>query len=198
MIRQRREERLQVRERQQRQTTITRFAIAAAVLLAVGAAVLIGTNIVRDRELNQAPVGVESFPDPGAGHVDGPVAYAQTPPVGGEHSPVWQNCGYYAAPVASEAGVHSLEHGAVWITYQPDLPAEQVETLRGLAEDQSFILVSPFPDLPAPVVASSWGEQVRLDSADDQRLAQFVRVYRLGPRTPELGAACTGGTAATL
>ena len=198
MIRQRREERLQARERQQRQATITRLAIAGLVLLVVGAGALIGYNVVRDRQLNQPPVGVESFPDPGAGHVDGPVAYAQTPPVGGEHSPVWQNCGYYPAPVANEAGVHSLEHGAVWVTYRPDLAQDQIETLRELAESQSYILVSPYPDLPAPVVASAWGEQLRLESADDPRLAQFVRVYRLGPRTPEPGAACTGGTSATL
>jgi hypothetical protein len=198
MIRQRREERLQARERQQRQATITRLAIAGLVLLVVGAGALIGYNVVRDRQLNQPPVGLESFPDPGAGHVDGPVAYAQTPPVGGEHSPVWQNCGYYPAPVANEAGVHSLEHGAVWVTYRPDLAQDQIETLRELAESQSYILVSPYPDLPAPVVASAWGEQLRLESADDPRLAQFVRVYRLGPRTPEPGAACTGGTSATL
>ena len=54
-----------------------------------------------------------------------------------------------------ENAVHSLEHGAVWITYQPDLPQEQIEKLSDLAQRNRFVLVSPYPDLPAAVVASA-------------------------------------------
>ena len=196
MIRQRREERLNFRERQRRQTMLTRIGLVALALLVVGTVAFGGYRVIQNRQARQPPAGVASFPDPGAGHVDGPVAYAQVPPVGGEHSLVWQNCGYYPAPVASETAVHSLEHGAVWITYRPDLPQDQVDALRALADDQTYVLVSPFPDLPSPVVASSWGEQLQLDSATSPDLAQFVRAFRQGPRTPEPGAACSGGTSA--
>jgi Protein of unknown function (DUF3105) len=121
------------------------------------------------------------------------VDYAQTPPVGGEHNPVWQNCGFYDEPVANENAVHSLEHGAVWITYSPDLPQDQVDVLRDLAHSQTYVLVSPYPDLPSNVVASAWGKQLSLQSADDPDLERFVRAYRQGPQTPEPGAVCTGG-----
>ncbi len=126
-------------------------------------------------------------------HVAGPVQYAQTPPVGGDHAPVWQNCGFYREPIASELGVHSMEHGAVWVTYAPELSVSQVEVLRDLAADQTYVLVSPFPGLPTPVVASAWGVQLRLPSAGDRRLPEFVDRYRQGPQTPEPGAPCTGG-----
>lgn len=53
--------------------------------------------------------------------------------------------------------------------------------------------MSPYPDLPAPVVATAWGEQIRLDGVDDLRLGQFVSAFRQGPQTPEPGTACTGG-----
>ena len=119
--------------------------------------------------------------------------YPQTPPVGGDHDPVWQNCGYYGAPIRSENGVHSMEHGAVWITYRPALPADQVEDLRDLAGSQTYLLVTPFEGLPSLVVASAWGKQLRLDSAGDERLDQFVRHFRLGADAPERGAACSGG-----
>ncbi len=146
---------------------------------------------------NSQPEGTKSFENLSRDHVDGSVHYAQTPPVGGAHAPIWQNCGFYSEPVRDETAVHSMEHGAVWITYRPGLPAEQVDKLRELANNNTYVLVSPYPDLPAPVVASAWGKQLRLDSAQDPRLEQFVSVFQQGPQTPEPGAPCTGGTNAT-
>ena len=142
----------------------------------------------------RGPAGVQRFEVSERTHINAPVAYAQVPPVGGNHAPVWQNCGFYDASIANENGVHSLEHGAVWITYRPDLPIEQVDAVRRLTHGQTHVLVSPYPGLPAPVVASAWGRQLRLDSAGDPRLEQFVRAFQLGSSAPERGAPCTGGT----
>jgi Protein of unknown function (DUF3105) len=135
---------------------------------------------------------------PAGQHTPSDVDYAQTPPAGGEHNDVWQNEGYYEEPVRDENAVHTLEHGAVWITYSPDLPQEQRDQIRELVEGQTCMLASPHPDLPSPVVASAWGKQLTLESADDPTLDQFIRAYRQGPQTPEPGAACTGGTADTV
>jgi hypothetical protein len=121
------------------------------------------------------------------------VDYPQSPPVGGPHNPTWQNCGFYSKPVRNEYAVHSMEHGAVWITYSPDLPKDQVETLRDIAQSNSYVLVSPYSDLPSQVVASAWGKQLHLNSADDPRLEQFVSAYQQGPQNPEPGAPCSGG-----
>ena len=140
------------------------------------------------------PAGVRSFEVSERNHLQTPVSYPQTPPIGGNHAPLWQNCGFYSKPVHNEHAVHSMEHGAVWITYRPALPQDQIEKLRDLAQSQTYILVSPYPSLPAPVVASAWGKQLRLESAEDPRLERFVGAFRLGPQTPEPGAACTGGT----
>ena len=139
------------------------------------------------------PDGVQSFENLSRDHTKKPVSYEQTPPVGGNHAPVWQNCGFYSTPVNDENAVHSMEHGAVWITYRPGLPQEQIKVIRTLAQNQSYVLASPYPDLPAPVVASAWGRQLRLASAEDPRVEQFVRAFSLGPQTPEPGAPCTGG-----
>jgi Protein of unknown function (DUF3105) len=100
--------------------------------------------------------------------------------------------------VRNETAVRSMEHGAVWITYRPGLPTEQVDKLRELATRKTYVLVSPYPDLPAPVVASAWGRQLRLDSAEDLHLKRFVATFRQGPQTPEPTAPCTGGTSKTM
>ncbi len=126
-------------------------------------------------------------------HVETPQNYAQTPPVGGAHSASWQNCGIYDSPVPEEKGVHSLEHGAVWITYRPNLPEEDVERLRVLTRGHSHMLLSPYPGLPAPVVASAWGAQLQLNAVDEPALLRFISDYERGRQTPEPGAPCSSG-----
>jgi hypothetical protein len=126
-------------------------------------------------------------------HTEDPVAYTENPPVGGAHFPRWRTCGYYDEAIPEVQGVHSLEHGAVWITYRDNLPGAEQDVLKQLAEDNDFVLVSVDSDLPAPVVASAWGFQVQLEGARDPRLEQFVNFFAEGPQTPEPGAPCTGG-----
>ncbi|WP_346927056.1 DUF3105 domain-containing protein [uncultured Arthrobacter sp.] len=123
-----------------------------AALLAPGIGFVAFTSIQRGR----VPEGTREFAV-GAGHTVETLAYDPAPPVGGEHDAIPQTCGFYATPVRNENAVHSLEHGAIWITSRPDLASEQVDRLRTLAENEPKVLVSPFDDLSAPVVASSWG-----------------------------------------
>lgn len=177
----------------ERRKSVALWVSITAVVLAIGLAV--GFVILREQGNTPSLDAVQSF-EVKSNHVDTPVKYAQSPPVGGDHSPVWLNCGIYDKPVPNENAVHSLEHGAVWVTYQPTLAAAQVATLRD-ALPSTYTILSPYEGLSSPVVASAWGKQLTLDSADDPRLAAFVKQYRQGPQTPEPGASCTGGTDGT-
>lgn len=130
-------------------------------------------------------------------HVDGSVDYESYPPSGGDHFPVWQNCGFYEVAVLDEMAVHALEHGAVWITYQDTLPADQLALIESLAASGTHVLASPYPDLRASVVVTAWERQLDLDDANDPRLGEFVDTYAEGPTTPEPGAPCSGGADST-
>lgn len=161
---------------------------------AIGAMLLIGLIVALVVTSPPATIaGVTTFSDLSRDHQQGTVAYEQTPPVGGAHNPAWQNCGRYDQPIGSEYAVHSLEHGAVWITHQPELPADQIEQLRNLVRGRPYTLLSPYPNLPAPIFASAWGVQMQVDNASDPRLGQFLTKYIQGSQTPEPGALCTGG-----
>ena len=142
--------------------------------------------------------GVQSFDGLTRNHVTDDVDYPQAPPVGGDHDLRWQNCGVYDTPVRNENAVHSLEHGAVWLAYRPDLPADQVEVLRAFARGHTHILVLPYDGLTEAFVATAWGKQLRLDSVTDPRLALFVATYEEGPQTPELGATCSGAVGSPI
>lgn len=155
--------------------------------------VLIGLGIaILMRSQPSDIAGIITYSKLSRDHQKGALTYAQIPPVGGVHSAAWQNCGIYSQPIPNEQGVHSLEHGAVWITYQPKLSEQSVEQLRSLVRGQDHALLSPYPGLPSPVVISAWGVQLKVNNASDSRLPQFLSKYEQGPQTPEPGAPCSG------
>ena len=164
-------------------------AVSTVVLLIAG---VVGFTVYNDVSNRPSLDAVKTYTVT-RDHTTDPVTYEQTPPVGGNHSPAWLNCGVYPEAVPDVLAVHALEHGAVWVTYRPDLPAAQIDTLKESIPD-TYMVLSPREDLPGPVVASAWGTQLVLTGADDPRLAEFITTYRQGPNTPEPGAACTGGS----
>lgn len=128
------------------------------------------------------------------GHVGGPVKYDQTPPNSGDHNPTPQQCAVYTEPIAPEHAVHSMEHGAVWITYNDSVPKDQVAKLAGKAEGDPYVLMSPVLEQKSPINLSAWGRRLSVDTADDPRIDRFIEGYTSGPQTPEPGAACQGNT----
>ncbi|WP_248959546.1 DUF3105 domain-containing protein [Sphaerisporangium perillae] len=183
-------------KRKERRTAMIMWGAGAFVIvLLVG---LVGFYVVKESAASSLD-GVKSFAYKGSQHTSIKVNYKETPPVGGEHNPEWQQCGVYDAPINPENGVHSMEHGAVWITYRPDLPKADVDKLKALVTSD-YLLLSPYPGLKSPVVASSWNHQLALTGADDPRLARYITKYKQNPSTtPEYGATCTGsGSTAAL
>lgn len=135
--------------------------------------------------------GVQTFEGLESIHVETAIDYDITPPAGGPHHPRWLNCGIYEEVIPSEYAVHSLEHGSVWVTYDPaQLSDDEIGQLRG-AMPSTYMILSPFENLDAPVYASAWGYQVALDGVDDPRLEDFIVKYRLSPEVPEPGALCS-------
>lgn len=175
------------------------YGTGGAVIVSIIAAVsFVVVGEVRQQERTQAeaarPVeGEQDFPDQSRNHTRGSVSYPRNPPTGGDHAPVWTNCGIYTAPVEPTRAVHSLEHGAVWLSYRPDLPEDQVAELTSLVGNQDYLLLSPITEQASPVTITAWGKQLSVDSSSDARLATFIKKYRQGPQTPEPGAVCTGG-----
>lgn len=134
--------------------------------------------------------------DKARGHVNATqrVAYDRFPPFGGPHDGVWANCNgvVYEEPVRNENMVHPLEHGAVWIAYNPDqITGPALDTLKAKVTGQTYLMLSPYPSLDKPISLQSWGHQLKLDSADDPKIDQFVRALRNNPyQHPEVGASC--------
>ena len=142
----------------------------------------------------------EQYPElkQAANHKSGVLTYPVSPPVGGAHNPVWQNCmgDVYTAPIAKENAVHSLEHGAVWITYKPGLDQADIDTLKSKVEGKDYLFMSPYTGLDKNISLQGWGFQLKVDSAADPRIDEFIKAVRLNA-SMEPGAACSSGTTQT-
>lgn len=189
-------------------TKVTKpFPWGTAVGSVVLAAVLIGTVAyaatnqgagVSDllRSPDQAIAGIQVTPtaELTRNHVAGTVDYPTLPPNGGDHNAAPQQCAVYTAEIAPEHAVHSLEHGAVWVTYQDSVPADQIASLAGRVSNNPYRMMSPLAAQTSPIVLSAWGRDLSVDTASDPRIDDFLTAYTNGPQTPERGAACIGVT----
>ncbi|HET8961667.1 DUF3105 domain-containing protein [Nocardioides sp.] len=164
--------------------------VGVALVVLIGLAVMV--QLLRGDDGPPSGLGeVATYQDLPRDHVESDVDYDQSPPVGGAHDPAWQNCGVYDQQVRDENAVHTLEHGALWITYDPSLSDEEVDSLADKLPEKG--LLSPYDGQDAPVVVTVWEAQLALDGPDDPRLEQFIDEYSDGHTSPEPEVTCLGG-----
>ena len=179
--------------------TVLGSAVLAVVLIGTIAFAALNQGSGRNRLLTEPDSAIEGVSvatgQLSRGHVQGPVKYAQNPPNAGDHNITPQQCAVYTAQIAPEHALHSLEHGAVWVTYNASVPAAQVEELAGKVQGNPYRLMSPLPAQKNKIDLSAWGRRLSVDSASDKRVDEFLTAYTNGPQAPEPGAACVGTTA---
>ena len=175
--------------------------IAAAIAVVVFAAAVISYAVVQVDKAEAMRVdsveeidGIEVF-DYAAGqeHVSSAVDYDQTPPVAGPHDGVWADCTgtVYEVDIRHENAVHSLEHGAVWITYDPEAVSEDDIALLAEVAEESGRMLSPYVGLDWPISVQSWNHQLKVDSAADPRIKQYADFMTFNAELfPEPGATC--------
>ena len=128
-------------------------------------------------------------------HVNKAVKYASVPPVGGDHNLAWMNCNgdVYTKEINNTNAVHSLEHGAVWVTYNADAKEADIDALAAKVKKTPYTLMSPLDGQKDPIMLSAWGHQRTVTGASDPDVDKFFEKFVQGKQTPEPGAACTNG-----
>ncbi|MFF8968238.1 DUF3105 domain-containing protein [Streptomyces sp. NPDC014995] len=194
----------QARERRSRVLVVTAGVVAVAGLVA-GTVFLVQSQS-DDESSTDAKAAAGKFVTGSDGvktwkgtlgrtHVTKTVTYPAEPPVGGDHHRAWMNCDgdVYTKALNNMNAVHSLEHGAVWVTYTSKAPKADVEALAAKVEKTPYTFMSPDDEQADPIMLTAWGHQRTVTGASDPNVDTFLEKFVQGEQTPERGAACTGG-----
>ena len=105
-----------------------------------------------------------------------PIHYNTNPPAEGNHYPNPQPAGIYPTPPPDGNLVHSLEHGAVILWYNPKkLSSKQIDTVKNIfnkAPGDKNIMVAR-TSMDVPLALTSWGRILKLNSIDEKTIDAF-------------------------
>lgn len=124
-----------------------------------------------------------------AGHVTTAVNYTgfSNPPTYGPHHGFVAGItprptGVYRTQQPDEDLVHNLEHGNVWISYNPTLlSAANRITLENLVRDggdNSGVILTPRPANDTAIALASWARLLKLDTFDAIQIRNFIETNR--------------------
>jgi hypothetical protein len=180
-----RKEMAEKRRRQRIMKSVLTWGGIAAVVLTI---IIVGvTNASRPNPGEAVPV----MPD--TSHVaegTDPGPFNTNPPSSGRHySASWQSAFYDEPPagILYPEGhlVHSLEHGYIIFWYNCELLDEQAcldtkAQIRSVmdAERMNKVIAFPWTTIDYPVVLTSWGRMLEMDSFEPQVARDFVQQNR--------------------
>jgi len=172
---------------------IGKLVWVAVVVVILGGAVFLAIDLTAPEAPPPPELeAVETFDDMGTQHLapgEGTPQYNSNPPTSGPHAATPAACGVYRQPVPDVSSLHSMEHGAVVVQYDPELSQEQITELEEIGRDVGGeVIVAPRPDNPAAVVLTAWTKLLILDEVDREVISAFEREF--GNRSPEAGAQC--------
>ncbi|MPZ71536.1 MAG: DUF3105 domain-containing protein [Actinobacteria bacterium] len=123
---------------------------------------------------------ITGFGGAGVGkHTSETVNYEMIPPVQGLHAGTPAACGVHSTQVPNEAFVHSLEHGAVGLLFDPTRAApEDIKELEALvAEAERNVLSAPYEGMQPVFSIASWGARMDLEELDIAAVEEYIDTF---------------------
>ena len=128
---------------------------------------------------------IVELPDEGRQHVaEGtPITYNTDPPTSGTHYPASQPGGHYTHEILPGYLVHSMEHGAIIIYYNPTVSLAQQNEIRDIIQPHlgnfATVIAVPRNDPDYPIILTAWRHWQRLRAYDANMIRDFIDL-RLG------------------
>jgi hypothetical protein len=126
------------------------------------------------------------MPDEGNGHVDEGtiIIYKNYPPTSGSHYPRTADPGFYEQPVPEGYFVHSMEHGAIVLYYNPDLPDATKQQLKDLMTMLPFdgsgkprLVIVPYTNMQTPLAIAAWRRLLLMKDYNFDEIRTFYQEW---------------------
>jgi hypothetical protein len=142
--------------------SLMKWSIFLIVLALITWWIIVGVraNIPKGEDFSQA------FPSAGRDHIEVGTAtstleniYTSDPPSSGPHYPNPAKTGFYNEPLEDQFMIHNLEHGDIWIAYNPRVSDTIKVGLENLAD--RYVIITPRETNEFDISVLAWG---RVDS----------------------------------
>lgn len=169
----------------QRWLTADRLMIGGiAVFTVVVLIALLGNSLANQLPAADLSIPDESvrYPSQGQDHIDvgqSHPAYNSNPPTSGWHYVQPAPWGVYNEVLPDETLIHNLEHGGIWLSYQPDVSPEIIRQLEDITRRYpSHTIAAPRPQNDSPIAVAAWGRLLKMDTVDADQIYAFITRYR--------------------
>jgi len=173
-----------------------RWAVGIAIIVAIG----YWFYSLIDEQLPQGEDFSVTYEEVGREHIaldpELIVEYNSNPPSSGSHYSKPAVPGDYTDSLPDKVMIHNLEHGDIWITYQPHIDPAIIEDLKRF--NAAKVIATPRPENETDVALVAWKrvDAFNLDETDDagRRAQDFITRYiNRGPeRIPAAAAGHNG------
>lgn len=197
----RRKEKLEKREAstnnkvKKKYATWAMYGLIAAIIIAGGYLLFTTTSL-------SEPMGEDhstAMPDEGAEHIQEgqEIAYESNPPTSGPHWVTPLSDGIYDSERPDEAVIHSLEHGRIWISYDPNIPENIIQQLEDRLSGEGSAILTPREENDTDIALAAWRrlDKFNLEEIGNElpmgRINDFIRRYK--HQAPEYVPSGQGG-----
>lgn len=162
--------------------------IVVLIVVGYGLYVLVSNTTPQTEDMSR------TIPDQGRQHISAGaehVPYNSNPPTSGPHYDTPAHPGFREEAIADENLVHSLEHGLVWVSYDPRVGESVREGLRKFGSE--WVVVTAREANETDIALAAWGRldafnleprdasnlaDSGLDAVTEQRIRDFIARYR--------------------
>ena len=161
---------------------MNKYKILAIYVIVIAIFVGFGFFLFKSSASKPKDLPGQTFENQGQTHItqgstDHP-AYNSNPPTSGDHWPSPAAWGAYDTTLPDEELVHNLEHGGIWISFEPGkLDASTIAQLKDFAHRYQLIIVEPRANDAAPISLAAWTHMENLDHYDESAILRFINAY---------------------
>lgn len=167
------------------------FIVLVIILgLGYGAYTLIKTTAPKGEDFSQSIPLLEAL------HIaeDSPLPeYTSNPPTSGPHFAQTARSGFRDNAISDQNVIHNLEHGDVWISYNPRITDSIIKELKPFGATK--VIVTPREANDTDIALASWGRLDKFDIENNtlpvERIKDFIKRYT--GKGPEQVPGASGG-----